>query len=104
MPKTRALGTPDMRAEQAAKREGEQILQSGEEFRRRIIGLQAVCGYPRSRERFAGALNMSPYRLDYILKHPEACKLHEAVTIQKLGEQHHFVVFDGMGGGKSCES
>lgn len=93
MPKTAALGSPQMKAAAEARRAGEKSVLKPDEMRRRIRSLQAIAGYS-SLIRMADALNMEERRLRYIMDHPVACTVKEAVVLQTLSARNGYTMFD----------
>lgn len=93
MPKVKPLGSPLMQAGAEAKAAARATVLSPEDMRYRLKQLLSAWKLDR-REQLAAAINITPDRLDYIARNPEACKLHEAVAIQSMASEKGVRIFD----------
>ena len=94
MPKVKPMGSPEMKAMQAAKHAGEMTMKDTQSIVRRIKALCKLAGYDNYAQ-FSAALGMSERRIKYILTNPECISISEAVRIQKMaGQCDGFRVFD----------
>lgn len=96
MPKVKPLGNKLMQASAAAKTAGKAAVMTPDEMQHKFKQLLSALGLDR-REQLADTLNMPKDRLDYIARSPEACKLNEAIALQKLGEAFGVKMFDAFG-------